>query len=362
MPNIAALRITTASRELSPDHKRFNSLLRQLERLRSKLAAWRDHEPRFRQSYACSILPLVDQLMAARRQWVVGLDAVLRKPGWTRAQRQTLRELAREGAAELLASSAPEDEELKNIFERSGDTTFAEEDQQNRELMVELTEMMTGLDLGDRAALKSDEDVFARLHAQLEAQEAEPTARRARKQSRAKREAAKRHEAEAQLAAQSVRELYRKLASSLHPDRESDPLRREEKTSLMQRINRAYAANDLLTLLEVQLQIEHIDAAHAARASIELIRRYNNVLAQQVSELKNELEMVAERFSIEFGIESQVHPHMLGALLEQLIRELRADIAEQARQARLLSDPNALKRWLKRERERRNDWLEDFPF
>ena len=35
----------------------------------------------------------------------------------------------------------------------------------------------------------------------------------------------------------------------------------------MLQVNRAYAANDLLSLLELQLQIEQVDAAHIARGA-----------------------------------------------------------------------------------------------
>ncbi len=42
---------------------------------------------------------------------------------------------------------------------------------------------------------------------------------------------------EEQQTSQSIRELYRKLVSALHLDREPDPQERERKTLLMQRIN-----------------------------------------------------------------------------------------------------------------------------
>lgn len=44
----------------------------------------------------------------------------------------------------------------------------------------------------------------------------------------------------------SIRELYRKLASALHLDRESDLQERKWKTALMQRANHAYSKNNLL--------------------------------------------------------------------------------------------------------------------
>ena len=40
----------------------------------------------------------------------------------------------------------------------------------------------------------------------------------------------------------SIREVYRKLVSALHPDREPDPQERARKTALMQRVNQAYGS------------------------------------------------------------------------------------------------------------------------
>lgn len=56
-----------------------------------------------------------------------------------------------------------------------------------------------------------------------------------------------------------MRDIFRKLASALHPDRETDPAEHGRKTALMQRANVAYAANDLLGLLELQLEVDQID-------------------------------------------------------------------------------------------------------
>ena len=65
----------------------------------------------------------------------------------------------------------------------------------------------------------------------------------------------------------AVREIFRKLASALHPDRETDPGERARKTALMQRANVAYAANDLLGLLELQFEVDQIDASRWKRCA-----------------------------------------------------------------------------------------------
>jgi len=101
-----------------------------------------------------------------------------------------------------------------------------------------------------------------------------------------------------------VREIFRKLASALHPDRESDTKQREAKTVLMQKVNQACTANDLLTLLELQLRIEQIDASHIANASAQRLKHYNKVLTEQLGELRMEVERVEMGFRVDFGLEA----------------------------------------------------------
>jgi hypothetical protein len=84
--------------------------------------------------------------------------------------------------------------------------------------------------------------------------------------------------------------VYRKLASTLHPDRASADFTPEQKNALMQRVNRAYDTGNLLELLNIQLEIEQIDAEHLANFSTERVAHFNHVLREQLAELKSELE------------------------------------------------------------------------
>ena len=87
---------------------------------------------------------------------------------------------------------------------------------------------------------------------------------------------------------------FGKLVSELHPDREVDPAEQTRKTELMQRVNQAYKAGDLLALLELQLSIEQIDAAGLAGLAEERLRHYIHVLDEQSRRLREELsELVA---------------------------------------------------------------------
>ena len=350
----------TGGSALTPDQKRFNNLIRQVEQARQTLTAWRDNIPLYAHAHVEVIVPLVQALAAARREWTFALDRLLEQPGWTKAERATLCELVCDSAAQLLDANDEEDPALKALFDKHGEVDFDTEQQRSRMALKHMVEEVTGLDLGDITDIASDEDLFKRMHegiaAKVSSTDAQTPSRRRRKTA-----AQQRRETEAQLASQSVREIFRKLASALHPDRETDPARHEAKTALMKKVNQAYAANDLLALLELQLQIEQVDAGHIANASAQRLKHYNKVLSEQLAELKDETLRVETEFRIGFNLEPGwgMNPTKLGGSIDQNAKHLRAGLALYRRDMRMLTDKAATKRWLKREQQRLRDAVFD---
>lgn len=151
---------------------------------------------------------------------------------------------------------------------------------------------------------------MARAKALMEEQQTQYFAEQeAQAERRAKRKkTAKQIEKETQLQAEeqethlSIRELYRKLASSLHPDREPDLQERERKTELMQRINQAYDQKNLLLLLELQMELEHIDQTTINNISASRLKHYNKILKEQLAKLEQETWQVIEEFKAQFGL------------------------------------------------------------
>lgn len=353
----------------TPSQKRFNTLLKQIEQARLKLSTWNEGIAAYRKADAEVLQPLQMDLRAGHRQWAFALDAVLAQPGWKRDERDVLRELICEAAGDLLEEIG-NDPELEALFDKHSDVDFATGQREALRAMKGLAEAMTGLDLGDGDDIDTEDDLFERLHQGMHAKASEQDAQREVEHEekvvrRSKSAAQKRREADAQQATQSVREIYRKLASALHPDREPDEQQREVKTALMKRVNQAHEANDLLTLLELQLQIEQIDASHIASASEQRLKHYNKVLAEQLAGIKEQIVQVEMSFRMEFGLEPGwgLNPGKLGQMLEQTRREWQADLAHQQRELRMLGDAAATRRWLKRvQKQRREDEFEFMDF
>lgn len=347
---------------LTAQQKKFNRHIERIAQQRELLAQWQQAVGEYRERYQREFAPLQNGYAALAIELVEWLDAASSTTKLTKADRRTLSE----AIANLLASlidAAPDEAtraRLKEIYNRhSGgdyDAEEAEGDAMAREMAQAMAHDLFGVDLQDED-MDSPEAILRRLQEQMQArQEQAEQERQAHRAARARKPSAserKAQEAAAQ-ATQSVREIYRKLASQLHPDREPDPVERERKTALMQRVNQAYAGNKLLDLLQLQLEVEQIDPTHIAGLSEERLTHYNRVLAEQLRELQQEVYDVQAQFMMSRGAG-------MGRNLKpaSLMRELRAQLASLQFQTQglrkeinaLRADPAALKAWIKTERQ-----------
>ena len=353
---------------LTPTQRKFNQLVRKIELARAELQAWETHAPLFAQAHAHRVRPLQKGVTECQRQVIVKCDAMLGGKGWTKAERATMRELICTLASNLSHSEHIDDvqaEELKALFDRHSDVDFDTDQAQGLTEMKALMETVTGLDLGDEP-FESEEALMHRLHERMREQ-AEQTAAAApvgrQRKKKGPTAAELKMEQEAKEASKSIREIYRKLASALHPDRAVDDADRKRRTALMQRTNQAYEANDLLGLFALQLEIEQVDAAHLAQATAERARHYNRILTEQLAQLKVEVQTHEGRLCMQFMLEPSVrlNPLKLGTILEREIRYWRHMLTQAQQELQLLDQTAYVKRWLKQQREELQ-MTQDFPF
>lgn len=165
-----------------------------------------------------------------------------------------------------------------------------------------------------------------------------------------------------------MREVYRQLVGALHPDRASDDADRAWRTAMMQRVNQANEAKDILALFALQLEVDQVDAAHVARATAERARHYNRLLSGQLSQLQAELQACQARFCMDYGLDPyrRYQPGKLGPLIDDEVRVLRMVLADAERDLRRLGDARTMKPWLAtmaRELAREDDFNDsDLPF
>jgi hypothetical protein len=137
--------------------------------------------------------------------------------------------------------------------------------------------------------------MHAKLQEQIAAEKKKHQEKRAAKARKLKTPTVLKSDEE-KVAQNLLKEIFRKLASALHPDREQDPSERVRKTQLMQEINRAYKNNELLTLIQLQLEIDQIDPTDLQDLAVEKIKSYNRLLAGQLKKVKEETQLELDRF------------------------------------------------------------------
>lgn len=330
-PENSAVRVHKGSKSTASSKVRtqFNTLIKNLESERKRLAAWHDAVPHLRARSEAELRPLGDRYMLRMRELIMLFDAASEHKSIKAKEREKLSDLIGNMSFDLIPEG--EDAELDAIFEKHG---ILDPELDNDPDFLALAEML-GEALGIPNARKVDDNAAAQDGAAPTPRK--PTAKEARKA------------AEELRLQQSLREIFRKLASALHPDRENDPSERERKTALMQRVNAAYAANDLLGLLELQFEVEQIDEAHLAGLGDDRIRQYNKMLAKQVDEVRHDIEELEHylMFQMQVAPSGKVTPAKLAEALSNEVEQLRDSLAAIERDLQQFQDIKVLKAFLK---------------
>jgi len=286
------------SQTLTREQKQFNKLIAQIAATRHELAQWRQFVDEMRRLHAAKITPLQTEMRQKRLLLLALYDQAMGGTLLNQRERLKLADIICALVRELVAEE--ETPELVRLYNKYSEISYEDEQEFESEFMTEMASEIFGIKLDKDDVAGSHLDTAQRIAEKVEEAEAARTARReARAQKKklkdpkvAEREEqrAEAREQATQHATQSLREVYRKLASELHPDREPDTVERERKTVLMQKVNQAYNDGDLLTLLELQLEIEQINPDHLAGMARERLLRFNAVLTEQLQRLREALE------------------------------------------------------------------------
>lgn len=355
---------------LSKNQKTFNTLIRQIEQARARLAAWEAVETTYKQKYTVELAPLFKDAEALQIKMVHRLDKANDQASLSKTERRKLAAIIADSVRDILLTR--DDADLKAIFNKYSDVDYDDAQAAGQTELKSALEDVLGFELDDDIDLRSPDDLLAHAHQKInEAQAQEDAAREAWQAQHAKRKmspkqlaAEAREQVEAQQLRQSIREIYRKLASALHPDREPDAQERERKTALMQRVNQAYDQNNLLLLLQLQLELEQIDQAHINNVSEDRLKHYNKILREQLAELQHEITRVESGFMTQTLLDpfAAITPDNVMRDLGAQITSIKRAIRDLKRDLLAFGDIQNLKAWLKTWRQPRRDAFNDFPF
>ncbi len=332
---------------LTAGQKKFNNLLKKIETQRQLLENWQAVLPVYRQLWDAEFKPLLEECDKHDMQLLQLLDAASDRIKFGKKDRQTLVEVILDLVTAMMGG--PDDALLKGLFTKYTGRDFDAVRREEQELFRASLEKTYGIEMGDEIDLDDLHEVTQCIDEKLAEQ-----AEQHRPQKKSARET--RQEEEQVKVSQSVRDIYRKLASALHPDRETDDTERERKTVLMQRVNEAYAQSDLLGLLHLQLEAEQIDQEHISNLSKERLKHYNHVLTEQLRELEQEIRDVTLSLSAQLLLNpyDAIKLTTLPRKCEKRLQQLREELEGMKQQLSAISDTRLLKFWLKQQRELSN--------
>ncbi len=323
-PGRGVVGIVGSAPTLTPAQRKFNQLIERINLQRQELEDWRVYRQIYHQQLADHHQPAMSRLREKQIAMVRLLDRILDGKALGKRERAKARDILSHLLSQLLADS--QEPEFVRLYDKYAERSFGDEQQEHLEVMRTLASEAFGVDVEAYSGGESPEELAHWLDAQLRAGRPEPQQPPPRKKSAKTiaREALR--EQAAQGGTRAVREVFRKLASELHPDRETDPAEHARKTELMQRVNQAYKAGDLLALLELQLSIEQIDPKALAGLAEERLRHYIHVLEEQSRRLREELTEFVAPFAMAMGgfPVRKLSPAIVKRALEVDIHEIQA--------------------------------------
>jgi hypothetical protein len=317
---VATIPVIGSAAVLTKAQKQFNKLIERLNQQRQEIARWQAYRLSYDQQLADRYQPLAARLRKKRIAMVQLLDRAMQGKALSKRERAKVRDILSDLLGQLLAES--EDAELVRLYDEYADVSFADERQDQMDLMRSLASDAFGVDVEAYAGGESLEELADWIGEQVQTDRPEPPRAPGRKKSAKTLAREALRDQAAAGASRAVREVFRKLVSELHPDREADPAEHVRKTELMQRVNQAYKAGDLLTLLELQLSIEQINPAALAGLAEERLRHYIHVLEEQSRRLRDERSELIAPFLMAVGesLSSKITPESVQRALESDMR------------------------------------------
>ncbi|MEF9994487.1 MAG: molecular chaperone DnaJ, partial [Acinetobacter sp.] len=230
--------------EPSAQQKKLNRLIDKIEQQKISLATWQNAQAEIQQHTRQKLMPVYSELHEILFQQLDQLWSLLQQHDFSKADMQQLDDKIAQLAQLLKRSKMLRDEQLKLV--KQIDIFYQQQAQQSSKKNKKVQSVKFEQDENSEQSAALEQDEFEQYAAEQQ---------HAREQAKQLRQQQNREQAE-QMAAQSLKTVYLKIAAMIHPDREQDETKKEEKTELFQQASQAYEQQDLFYLLKLQLQLE----------------------------------------------------------------------------------------------------------
>jgi hypothetical protein len=344
---------------LSRTQVEFNRLMKILESTKARHAREQARLDQVLEVSIRELMPLVEDLNRANRDIVFRGHKAWQNLKLTAKRRRWFGDLLSGKASDLLADPVGLGEEeipmLQAVIDELGpcedEQRMKDDETEEFDFLREMLEQSARaagveLDLSDLDP-KSDPEEFERtVRERLGAaaallEDTPPAAKRPRKPTKAQAERERKRLELEDAKNRDLKSLFKQLAKAFHPDLEPDTLLKEHKKGWMQRLNTAYAANDLREMLQLEMEWLGEEATNLATAGDKKLKVYCMVLKEQIEELKAKIHYL--KHEPQYSPLQRFIDPFYGTLANpvSIKRELREELERHARMLEILDKNDA---------------------
>ncbi|MEJ2898227.1 molecular chaperone DnaJ [Acinetobacter sp. NS-4] len=264
--------------EQSKPEKKLNRLIDEIERLKQQLEQWQQAQHEIRAYSQKALMPAYRELYTTLYEQMQTLWNSLSSYDLSKSDTAQVEDKIQALARLLQGSRMLNQKQMDEVDKMHTYYQQASEYSQKKKPKKKIAE---SFDESENQGIEED-------HYESEGWNSEQY-QHAREQAKLKRQQDKQAQAE-KLVSQSLKTVYLKIASMIHPDREPDESKKAAKTELLQRANEAYEQEDLFFLLKLQLEVEQSKTGSNKGLSTEQVKFYQQALEAQSQSLKKQIQ------------------------------------------------------------------------
>jgi hypothetical protein len=327
------LSVQQDSQNLSPQQKKLNRLIEQIEQQKIQLAAWQKAQTEIQQQARKTLVPIYTELHDILFQQIEQLWNSLQRYEFSKADIAQLDNKIQNLVAILKSSQLlSEQQKLKltqidHFYQQHTEHNQAKKNKKKPTIKShDPTETYDQHLNHEQAEVDLDGYEYDTHQHEVE-----------REQHRLNRQKQKREQAQ-KMADQSLKTVYLKIASIIHPDREQDEQLKVEKTEMLQHANAAYEKQDLFYLLKLQIQVEQNRGMAQKGLSNEQLKFYKLALEAQKQQLDAQIDDIIESLNWTKQAKLKVKQSSNSIQIADLYKKLEADCAELKQQVKWEKD------------------------
>ena len=318
------------SQNLSPQQKKLNRLIEQIEQQKIQLDMWQKAQAEIQQQAGKILVPIYTELHDILFQQLEQLWQHVHGGEFSKAEVMQLDEKIQHLAAYLKDSKALSEQQANTVEEI--DTFYQQHTEHTNAKKTKKKPFVETDFVSESAESDEGETVFDTFddwdNTKYEQQ---------REYAKLKKQQEKREQAQ-KMAARSLKTVYLKIASSIHPDREQDESKKLEKTEMLQHANAAYEQQDLFYLLKLQIQIEQNRGTSQKVLNADQIKFYKLALDEQSQKLDDQINEIINSLVWSENAKTAVKKSKGKVQIADLYKQIDADTASIKQQVKWEKD------------------------